>query len=46
MMTEDRRGEGIAFAGFCMAAAYMTVAGQDPVGIWLLVVIWWLFRWL
>jgi len=33
-------GEGIAFAGLCIAAAWIEVSGKPAVGLWVLVFIW------
>ena len=33
-------GEGIAFAGLCLGAAWVEVSGYPSAGLWLLVVLW------
>lgn len=33
-------GEGIAFAGLCVAAAWLEVSGNNASGLWFVVVIW------
>lgn len=36
-------GKGIAFAGLCIGAAWLEVTGHEASGLWLVVVLWWLF---
>lgn len=33
-------GEGIAFAGLCIGAAWLEVSGKSAGGLWFLVVLW------
>ena len=33
-------GEGIAFAGLCIAAAWLEINGKPASGLWVLIVIW------
>jgi hypothetical protein len=36
-------GEGIAFAGLAIAAAWLEIAGKTTGGLWAVVVLWWMF---
>jgi hypothetical protein len=36
-------GEGIAFAGLCIAAAWLEVTGNGANGLWVLIVLWAIF---
>ena len=37
-------GEGIGFAGICIAAAWLEVNGKPATGLWCLIVLWVIFR--
>ena len=36
-------GQGIAFLGLCLAAAWLEVSGKNASGLWFLVALWALF---
>lgn len=36
-------GQGIAFAGLAIAAALLEIHDKNAAGLWLLIVIWWVF---